>query len=193
MASGGNGWYVDSFPAAMPGSAVVGGGGDISVVTPRDPLDAKRMANGLAPGASWPDGYLGTITDRQQDKLLGAVQSRLTDRSYQRGVHKAEKLGTDSYYWTNDCNPDAGLQRQARAVMVDQEGALVYATERYAPQGDPVENLTAMGNTATMPVEQQMQVAKQYGVDPARNPLPMSLTNPDQFARMQHLLPSYAR
>ena len=50
-----------------------------------------------------------------------------------------------------------------------------------------------MGNTATMSPEQQMKVAKQYGVDPARNPLPMSMTNPDQFARMQHLLPSYAR
>ena len=151
------------------------------------------MAQGFAPGAAYPDGYLGTITDRQQDKLLGAVQSRLTSRSYQRGVHKAEKLGTDSYYWTNDCNPDAGLQRQARAVMVDQEGAIVYATERYGPAGDPVENLTAMGNTATMSPEQQMKVARQYGVDPARNPLPMSMTNPDQFARMQHLLPSYAR
>ena len=151
------------------------------------------MANGLAPGSSWPSGYLGTIIDRREDRLLAAVQSRLTDRSYQRGVHLGEKLGTDSYYWTNDCNPDAGLQRQARAVMVDQEGALVYATERYGPQGDPVEKLTAMGNTATMPVEQQMQVAKQYGVDPARNPLPMSMTNPDQFARMAHLLPSYAR
>ena len=56
-----------------------------------------------------------------------------------------------------------------------------------------MEKLTAMGNTATMPVEQQMKVAKQYGVDPAQNPLPMSMTNPDQFARMQHLLPSYAR
>ena len=77
--------------------------------------------------------------------------------------------------------------------MVDQEGAIVYATERYGPAGDPVENLTAMGNTATMSPEQQMQVARQYGVDPAKNPLPMSMTNPDQFARMQHLLPSYAR
>jgi hypothetical protein len=70
---------------------------------------------------------------------------------------------------------------------------MVLRTMRYAPSGDPVEKLTAMGNTATMPVEQQMQVARQYGVDPAQNPLPMSLTNPDQFARMQHMLPSYAR
>ena len=56
-----------------------------------------------------------------------------------------------------------------------------------------IEKLTAMGNTATLSPEQQMKVARQYGVDPARNPLPMSMTNPDQFARMQHLLPSYAR
>ncbi len=187
-------WYVNSGGLQnLPGGASVGGGGTTAVVTPRDPLDAARMANGFAPGAAYPSGYLGTITDRREDRMFGALQTRLTDKSYQRGVHKAEKLGQDSYYWTKDCNPTAGIERQSMARLVDQEGGIVWETPKYAPSGDPVEKLTAMGNSAALPPEQQMQVARQYGVDPAVNPLPMSMTNPDQFARMAHMLPSYAR
>lgn len=176
-----------------PGGTTVGGGGSTDVITPRDPMDAARMANQFAPGASWPDGYLGTITDRREDRLLADVQGRLTDRSYQRGVHKGERLGQDSYYWTADCNPDAGLQRQAMAQYVDQEGGMVMMTARYAPSGDPVEKLTALGNSAALPPEQQMQVAKQFGVDPAKNPLPMAMTDPDRVTQMQqrYQLPSY--
>ena len=173
----------------MSGGTTVGGGGDTSVISPRDPLDAARMANGLAPGGSFPAGYLGTITDRREDRLLGAVQQRMTDRSYQRGVHKGEKLGQDSYYWTPDCNPQMGLARQAASVPVDHEGGITWDAPRYAPVGDPVERLTALGNSAALPPEQQMKVARQFGVDPARNPLPMSTTNPGQFNQMKHLLP----
>ena len=190
----GTNWWVDTGGLGIaPGEAVVGGGGDTSVVSPRDPLDAARMANQFAPGASYPDGYLGTITDRRQDKMFGALQTRLTDRSYQRGVHVGEKLGTDQYYWTSECNPDAGLQRQSMVQPVMQEGAIVLQTPRYAPTGNPVEKLTAMGQTATLPVEQQMQVARQYGVDPAANPLPMTMTDPGRAQKYRNLLPTYAR
>jgi len=191
----GSNWWVaagDNFQG-MPGGTTVGGGGDTSVVMPRDTMDGKRMAAGFAPGASYPDGYLGTITDRQEDKLLASVQARLTDRSYQRGVHKGERLGQDSYYWTSDCNPDAGIARESMADYADVEGGMVFQVARYTPTGNPVEKLTALGRTATMPIEQQMQVAKQFGVDPAKNPLPMTMTDPDRAAQMAHLLPSYAR
>lgn len=189
----GTNWWVSAAPASVPGGAAYGGGGDPNVVIPRDRLDAARMSNGFAPGASYPDGYLGTITDRREDRVLGAVQSRLTDKSYQRGVHKGERLGQDDYYWSKDCNPDAGIQRQSMVEVVDQDGGIVMMTPRYAPSGDPVEKLTALGNSATLPPEQQLQVAKQYGVDPAKNPLPMSMTNPDMFARYRQMLPSYSR
>ena len=185
-------WWVDTggFQTA-PGNAVVGGGGDTSVVTPRDPLDAARMAQGLAPGGAYPDGYLGTITDRREDRLMGAIQSRLTERSYQRGVHVGEKMGAGQYYWTPDCNPEMGLQRQAASQLVDQEGGLVMMAPRFTPTGNPVEKLTAMGNSAALPPEQQLQVAKQFGVDPAANPLPMTMTNPDKAAEMTQWLPRY--
>lgn len=189
----GTNWYVESGGFNnLPGNAATGGGGDTSIVTPRDPLDAARMAQGLAPGASFPDGYLGTITDRQQDKLMGAVQSRLTERSYQRGVHVGEKLGRDQYFWTADCNPDAGIARQAaQTQLVDDDGALLMYTPRHVPQGNPVEKLTAMGQSAGLPPEQQMQVARQYGVDPAKNPLPMTMTNPTKAAELAQWLPRY--
>src|ERR1700761_8338442 len=186
-------WWVSSAPASMPGGTAIGGGGNTGVVTPRDRLDAARMADGFAPGASQPDGYLGTITDRHQDKMMASVQERLTSKSYQRGVHKGDRLGSQDYYWDQDMNPDAGIQRQSMVQVVNQEGGMVMMTPRFAPSGDPVEKLTAMGKSATLPPEQQMQVAKQFGVDPAKNPLPMSMTDPDQFARMRQLLPSYAR
>jgi hypothetical protein len=190
----GTNWWVSAggFMGAS-GGTTVGGGGSTDVITPRNPLDAARMADGFAPGASYPDGYLGTITDRHQDKMFGALQTRLTERSYQRGVHVGEKLGAGQYSWTADCNPEAGLVRQSMVEPVVQEGAIVLMTPRYAPSGNPVEKLTAMGKTATLPVEQQMQVARQYGVDPAVNPLPMTMTDPGRAARMRNLLPTYAR
>lgn len=189
----GTNWWVTAGDFGAPGGTAVGGGGDASVVMPRDPMDAQRMANGLAPGASYPDGYLGTITGRQDDKVLGAIQTRLTNRSYQRGVHKGEKVGADSYAWTPECNPDAGLARQAQAQYVDVEGGMVFQVERNAPAGSPVEKLTAMGNKAALLPGQKDQVARQFGLDPARNALPMTQTDPDRAASMAHLLPSYSR
>ena len=103
-----------------------------------------------------------------------------------------EKLGRDQYYWTADCNPDAGIQRQAtQTQLVDDDGALLMYTPRHVPTGNPVEKLTALGESASMPPEQQMQVARQYGVDPAKNPLPMTMTDPDRAATMLPWLPAY--
>lgn len=190
----GSNWWVDTGGLGIaPGEAAVGGGGDTSVVMPRSSLDAARMANQFTPGASYPDGYLGTITDRQQDKLLGAVQKGLTSKSYQRGVHNGEKLGQDSYFWTAECNPDAGIERQSMAQLDIQEGGVVYRTERYVPAGDPVEKLTALGKSAVLPPGQQAEVAKRFGVDPVKNPVPMSVTAPDRVTQMQqqYMLPSY--
>lgn len=190
----GSNWWVDTGGMQMsPGEAVVGGGGSTAVIQPRDQLDGARLAQGFAPGASYPDGYLGTITDRREDRLFDAVQARLTERSYQRGVHVGEKLGAGQYYWPADQQPDRGLVREAQAQLVDQEGGWVMAVQRFAPAGNPVENLTAMGNSATLPPEQQMQVAKKFGVDPAMNPLPMAMTNPDLVERYRDMLPRYAR
>lgn len=119
--------------------------------------------------SQWPDGYLGTIVDRQQDKLLAKVQERLNDRSYQRGVHVGAKIGQGQYHWSPGFNPDSGLARQAQAV---QDGNVI-VTSRFAPTGDPVEVLAHLGKTSGMAAPETMALARKYGLDvgPARTQL----------------------
>lgn len=182
----GQNWWVTSSPSqGFPGGTTVGGGGyGASEPGFRNAMDAQRAAQG--PLAQYPDGYLGTITDRQEGKMYGAIQARLTQRSYQRGVHKGERLGGDSYYWNDEMSPDQGLERQMDSLeLTDQDGAIVMQVQRFAPSGNPVERLTALGKSAGLSGQELDRMARQYGVDPAKNPLPMMQTNPDRAARMR--------
>jgi hypothetical protein len=184
---GGSNWWVDSQPGpSSPGGATVGGGGyGAAVVQYRDQLDARRSMAGQE--SQYPDGYLGTIIDRHQDKVLAEVQTRLTDRSYQRGVHLGSKIGQRQYQWDAAVNPLAGLQRQAETAVMDPEGKIL--TARFAPSLDPVERLAHMGKTAGMSAPQMDAVARQYGVDPGKNPVVVS---PNVRDHLQKMLPRYA-
>ena len=97
---------------ATSGMAYPGG---TQVVGPRDPLDGLRMG-GKTPEAQWPDGYLGTIRSRREDRLLDAVKSKIGDRSYQRGVHKGLQVEARDYFWPAELQPDRGLRMQAMGV-----------------------------------------------------------------------------
>lgn len=189
--TGANFW-VNSFPASVPGGTVYGGGGygTTDALTARDPLDAKRMAAGFAPGASYPDGYLGNITDRHEDKMLAVLQKRLTSKSYQRGVHNGEKLGPDAYFWNQDMDPDMGLARQAAARAEDVEGGLVIYTPKFAPTGDPVEMTAHNATISTLPMRERDQALKAAGGDPAKNPV--MVTDPSRAARMRQDLPRWS-
>jgi hypothetical protein len=187
----GSNFWVNSFPASVPGGAAYGAGGyGTDALTARDGLDAKRLANGFAPGASYPDGYLGNITDRQQDKLMTALQSKLSQRSYVRGVHVGEKVGTGSYFWDDQMNPDMGLERQAQAVPVDVEGGIVMMTPRFAPTGDPVEYLAHDGKTAGLLDREAENRARAAGVDPTKNP-PLTYSNPARADRIRANMPRW--
>lgn len=190
MSSQGSNFWVNSFPASMPGGTTVGGGGSSDILTARDPLDAKRMAAGFAPGASYPDGYLGVITDRQEDKMLAVLQTRLTPNSYQRGVHKGEVVGRNAYFWNQDMQPDMGLARQSAVQPEDVEGGVVFYTQRFAPTGDPVERLAHDGKTAMMNPREQEAALRSAGGDPAKNPV--QVVDPSRRARMAHHLPSWS-
>jgi hypothetical protein len=184
-------FWVDSFPAAVPGSTVPGQGGyGTDMLTARGPLDAKRMAAGFAPGASYPDGYLGTITNRQEDKMLAVLQTRQNQNSYQRGVHKGGVVGAQAYFWDENMDPEMGLQRQAQAEPVDVEGGTVLMTPRYAPTGNPMERLVHDGKTAGMADREQEAYARKLGVDPAKNPL--TVTDPTRAARMRQTMPRWS-
>lgn len=101
----------------------------------RDKWDAGRSAFFRTPESEYPDGYLGTIEGtRRDDKLMEFLGKR--DRSYQRGVHKGERIDPQDYVWPAYWNNEVGLQAQARG-------------ERVAPVGTPNERLVAEGK---MPV-----------------------------------------
>lgn len=187
----GSSWWVDSQPGpTFPGGTTTGGGGSYRAdqITYRSPLDASRASQGRVPGADYPDGYLGTIIDRHQDKLLNSVQERLSQRSYQRGVHKGSKVSPEDYYWPADRTmyPEKRLEAEARYVR----SGYTMDVERFAPTGNPVEKLAHMGKTAGLSAPEQMAIAKQYGVSVAKNPV--VLQDPTRIARMQKMLPRYA-
>lgn len=184
-------WFVPSQPYnGQPGQATYGGGGGYGadVLQARSQIDASRMGRNQLGYAQYPDGYLGTLSqDRRQDKLLGAVQNKLTERSYQRGVHKGEKISYGDYFWPQDANPMRRIQAESRYI----QGRNTMDVRRFAPAGNPVERLAHMGKTAGLSAPEQENLYKQYGVSYAKNPVVIS--DPDTKARMQHMLPQYAR
>jgi hypothetical protein len=98
----------------------------------RGELDSLRIGTGRVPSAEYPDGYLGTIRSRRDDRLLDSLKSRVGDKKYQRGVHKGEKIGVDHYYWSMDFSDQTGIKRQMKAKYDGR----VFVAERYAP--DPI-------------------------------------------------------
>lgn len=98
----------------------------------RGELDAIRIGTGRVPSAEYPDGYLGTIRSRRDDRLLDSIKNRVNQKSYQRGVHKGERIEPNSYYWSPDFGAQSGLQRQMKAKY--DNGAQVYRVPRSAPE-----------------------------------------------------------
>jgi hypothetical protein len=87
-----------------------------------DQYDAQRSMWGRTPEAMYPDGYLGTISSRREDKLLDSVKNITGKRSYTRGVHKGERIDPSDYHWTPEWNPMVGLRSEAvglRTALVD--------------------------------------------------------------------------
>lgn len=93
--------------------AYVATGGTGQVPT-RDAMDALRVGQARTPDAEWPDGYLGTIRTRWDDKVLDSVQQRENTRPYSRGIHKGERIGVQSYFWPPEFDPQRGVRNQMR-------------------------------------------------------------------------------
>ena len=96
------------------GGNIVGHG--TALPSARSELDAQRLGIGRTPAAEYPDGYLGTMRTRRDDRLLDATKSRVNQRSYQRGVHKGERIDQSDYYWPNQLQPDRGLRNEKRGL-----------------------------------------------------------------------------
>ncbi len=108
------------------------GGAGIPVA--RSEMDASRIGVGKIPSAEYPDGYLGTIRSRRDDRLLDSIKTRVNQKAYQRGVHKGERIEPDMYFWPEQLGPEAGLARQMAAKIDTSTGVVLYRTVRNAPQ-----------------------------------------------------------
>lgn len=185
-------WYVPNEGTNMPGSHTYGGGGgNAGVVQYRSPLDQARAGDGQVPYAQYPDGYLGSLSqDRRQDKLMDAVQSQLNKKSYQRGVHKGEKIERDDYFWPQDFDPMRRIKAESRFTNVVNNGYTM-DVKRFAPTGNPVERLAHLGKLGGLKSPEDENVYKSYGVSMAKNPVVPQ--DPDRAARLQKMLPQYAR
>lgn len=99
----------------------------------RSDLDAIRIGTGRVPSASYPDGYLGTIRSRRDDRLLDSVKNRVNQKAYQRGVHKGERIEPSSYFWSPEFGAQDSLKRQAKAKPVTINGVTMFMVPRSAP------------------------------------------------------------
>jgi hypothetical protein len=105
-------------------------------------MDFARMGVGRAPQAEYPDGYLGTIRSRRDDKgkpyamsdtVLDSLKNRQNQRAYQRGVHKGERIDPGSYMWPENLEPDRRINLKIYKT-IENEGTLVMMGARNAPQ-----------------------------------------------------------
>ena len=99
----------------------------------RGDLDAIRIGTGRVPTAEYPDGYLGTIRSRRDDRLLDSIKNRVGQKAYQRGVHKGERIEASAYFWDREFNDQMGIKRQSKAKYVNNNGAMMYMTPKGAP------------------------------------------------------------
>lgn len=107
---------MSQWSGGSPATSGMAYAGAANLVSSRDALDGFRMGGGRLPEADYPDGYLGTIRSRREDRLLDAVKSKIGDRSYQRGVHKGLQIDPQDYTWPEELQPTRGLELQMRGV-----------------------------------------------------------------------------
>jgi hypothetical protein len=164
--------YLAPFGVSQPGTPTYGGGGRTDLIGYRDILDARRsVAAARTPEAEYPDGYLGNVNSRREDRLLKGIQSRLTQRSYQRGIHKGERIDPSDYFWSDDFNPQTGLDLEAAGM-------------KFAPIGTPEEQINYMGKNHMLNPSQLGALARDVGIDPGP-------VDPVRTAKASRLLPSW--
>ena len=150
---------VNNLSASQNWQSLGGGGlygynnqGGAGTPIARDAMDSSRMGVGRIPSAEYPDGYLGTMRSRRDDRLLDSVKNRVNQKAYQRGVHKGERIEPSMYYWPEQIHPMTGIERQMKAKLVNINGAMVYRSERSAPQTQltPAPHLVNDGKANTV-------------------------------------------
>jgi len=145
------------------------GGGGVPVA--RSDMDFLRMGVGRAPQAEYPDGYLGTIRSRRDDRgngtdtVLDSLKGRQNQRGYQRGVHKGERIDPGQYMWPSALKPDRRLK--IGVELIENDGAQTMNVRRNAPKQAlaPRPHLVNDGKaniSSNVPAEFNPRVAQQF-------------------------------
>lgn len=100
-----------------------------------DDLDRIRMQWRSTPEAAYPDGYLGTINTRRQDRLLNGLKQRTTAKPYTRGVHKGERRDPTDYMWPVEFNLFTGLELESKGLKFAPPGLGLEVGERLVNGG----------------------------------------------------------
>ncbi len=169
MSSSHQNWQYLGASGYIGAYTTTGGGG--TPVTPRSSMDFLRMGVGRTPSAEYPDGYLGTIRSRRDDKgngsdtVLDSLKARQTQRGYQRGVHKGERIDPGQYRWPDNLKPDRRLKSSVKLEEID--GALIMNVRRNAPKTSlaPAPHLINDGKanvSASVPAEFNPRVAQRF-------------------------------
>ena len=157
MAGGYNNYSPQQNWQSLGGNGFFGYNNQGGAGTPiaRDELDSTRMGIGRVPSAEYPDGYLGTIRSRRDDRLLDSVKSRVNQKAYQRGVHKGERIEPSMYFWPEGFGPMMGIERQMKAQVANINGGVVYQSDRFTPQVElmPAPHLVNDGKANTIATE----------------------------------------
>jgi hypothetical protein len=105
---------------------------------------------------------------------MEGVQKRLTDRSYQRGVHKGDVIDRSDYFWPDvgGVNPQAGLVYEAQGL-------------KWTQKGDVTERLAHMGKNQALSPAEMGALQQKYGISEV-----MADIDPVRSERMKKLLPS---
>ena len=154
MAGGVNNFSPQQNWQSIGGNGLYGYNNQGGAGTPvaRDEMDASRIGVGRIPSAEYPDGYLGTIRSRRDDRLLDSIKSRVNQKAYQRGVHKGERIEPSMYFWPEGINDMSGIQRQMASIVDQSNGVTVFRSVRNAPQVQltPAPHLVNDGKSNTI-------------------------------------------
>lgn len=152
----------------------------------RSSIDAARANAGARAGeAEYPDGYLGESTIRQESKLARNVTERMTDRAYQRGVHRGGKMPREEYSWPGDFTLMTRLQAEASPGW--DGDMLTVARATTVPSG--MEYLRHGGSQATMTDAQKQEVYQRLGI---QNTIPQDSVIPLDPEFVKEWLPPWS-
>lgn len=144
-----------------------------------DQLDRKRSMWRATPEAQYPDGYLGTINTRRQDRLLHGLKQRTTNKPYTRGIHKGERRDPTDYQWPVEFNLMSGLVNQVSGLkyVIPGVGMEIGATLT----NDGKANANFMPTIRGLPTTNGMGTTPGVGAD-----------NPDRAAHLRRLAPPWS-